>query len=509
MTLSDDPNTAHRRSVVSGLSLALVCFLSGKLPAQVTTTTVLPSNTISHMIASRGSLVIGTGRGLARSTDHGLHWVDFSGFPQFSSPSIYSLSVKGDTIWASTGFTKDVNGSPIQTGSGYTVSTDNGNTWVARPQTLDDPKDSIVHYGNNVVKFLPIIVPEQNVTFDVALADSATWIASWSSGLRMSPDLGVTWRRIVLPNSDKTFIAPTDSLGSYTIDPRRDNNYLAFSVALQGRDTVWAGSAGGVNRSTDRGSSWHRISTDNQSSSIVGNWIIAIGIHRTSGGARVWTTNWPGDGPNQQYAVSYSDDAGSTWSNYLNGVKAYGFAFRDTIAYVATVDGVYRTDDGGTTWMRSGTIVDPLSGNRLTTTSFYSVAAQGDTLFAASNDGLAYTVDNNQSPFGMTWHVLRSFVPSGARSSVYAYPNPFSPSQESVRIHYTTGTSSSSVTIDLFDFGMNRVRTLLKDVTRSGESDEVWDARTDGGRTVANGVYFFRVVIGDGDPAWGKILVLQ
>jgi hypothetical protein len=31
----------------------------------------------------------------------------------------------------------------------------------------------------------------------------------------------------------------------------------------------------------------------------------------------------------------------------------------------------------------------------------------------------------------------------------------------------------------------------------------------DGGTTVRNGVYFYRVLVGDEDPLWGKIMVLQ
>jgi hypothetical protein len=77
----------------------------------------------------------------------------------------------GDTVWASTGYSKDVDGSSVQTGSGYTYSTDLGATWASRPQTLDGRGDSMAPYGANTVKFLPIVVNEQNVTFDLSLSD--------------------------------------------------------------------------------------------------------------------------------------------------------------------------------------------------------------------------------------------------------------------------------------------------------------------------------------------------
>jgi photosystem II stability/assembly factor-like uncharacterized protein len=470
---------------------------------------VLPTNSLSHLAPRGNTLWAGTGKGLAVSSDGGKTWTSFASNPQFARPGIYAVAVRGDTIWAATGYTKDVNGSSVQTGSGSTYSTDNGTMWHGIPQPLDPRDDSSITYGSNTVHFLPIVVPEQNVTFSVALSPTAVWIASWSSGLRKSTDLGQTWERIVLPSRFRTSIAPTDSLGVYTIDPRNDNNFLAFSVATLGSDTVWAGTAGGVNLSTDGGLSWVHFTTDIGTSHIASDWVIAIGAQHLRSGTRVWTTNWPAEGANQQYAVSYTDDNGRTWSNQLLGIKAYAFAFRDSIAYVATVDGIYRTADGGTTWMKSGSIVNPQTGSRITTSTFYSVAVIGDTVYGASDDGLASTVDNAAHPFGAAWEIARSSAPSGNPANVYAYPNPYSPSFGSARIHYTTGTTAGNVTIELYDFGMNRVRTLVKDAARSGESDEVWDGRDDQLRTVVNGVYFYRVVINGGTPAWGKILVIQ
>ncbi len=468
-----------------------------------------PSNSISHLVSSGGSLWAGTGVGLARSSDGGKTWESFAGMAQFASPGIFAVDVKGNMIWASTGYNKDVNDQSVQTGSGFAYSTDNGVTWASRPQPLDALNDSLVTYGANTVWFLPIVVNEQNVTFDLSLANGAVWIASWSSGLRKSTDNGQTWQRVVLPSSSRNSIAPTDSLGAYRVDPRTDNNYLLFSVMVQDSSTVWAGSAGGVNKSTDGGLSWKRFTQTNQLSPILSDWVIAISGQHLGPLTRVWTTNWPAEGPNQQYGVSYTDDGGRSWKNLLAGIKAYAFAFRDSIAYIATDDGMYRTADGGLSWTKSGTIIDQTTGARIATSGFYSVAVIGDTVYGGTGDGLAKCTDNAQVPFGTDWQVVRTFVPSNGRVISYAYPNPFSPATESVRIHYSTGNTPAEVTIELFDFGMNRIRTLIKGVSRLGEQDEVWDGRSDGGTLVPNGVYFYRVIMGSDEPNWGKIMVLQ
>jgi photosystem II stability/assembly factor-like uncharacterized protein len=295
------------------------------------------------------------------------------------------------------------------------------------------------------------------------------------------------------------------------VDPRRDNNYLAFSVFVENDSTVWAGSAGGINRSTDGGRSWVKFTTENQISHILGNWVIAIAAQRLGATTRIWTTNWKADQPNEQFGVSYTDDGGRIWKNLLHGTKAYAFAFKDSIVYIATDDGVYRTDNGGNSWVRPTTIIDTSTGQRLTSSQFFSVGVVGDTVFCGGSDGLAVTLDNDQHPFGNTWQVLRTYKPVGATSTTYAYPNPFSPDQEVTRIHYSTGNVPATVTVEVFDFSMNRVRTLIKDATRAGptEHDEIWDGRDDGRRLVANGVYLYRVILNGGEPAWGKIMVLQ
>jgi hypothetical protein len=468
-----------------------------------------PSNSIDHLTSQGRTLWAGTGRGLARTSNGGRTWESFAGIPQFASPGIFSIDVLGNVIWAATGYDQEVNDQSVQTGTGYAYSRDNGATWTFSPQPLDAPDDSIVAYGANKVSFLPITVPEQNVTFDLVQANNVIWIASWSSGLRKSTNNGGTWLRTVLPPSSRDSIAPTDSLNNFRIDPRKDYNYLAFSVMVQDSTTIWVGTAGGINKSTDGGVSWKRFSQDNQAQPILGDWVVAISAQQLGTKTRVWTTNWPTNKPNQRFGVSYTDDGGESWKNFLVGRRAYGFAFSDSITYVATDDGMYRTADGGLSWMRSGTIIDPTTNQRIASSKFFAVALIGDTVYGGTADGLAKTPDSGQTLFGSDWQVIRTYVPLKSRATSYAYPNPFSPQNEVVRIHYSTGTVPAMVSIELFDFGMNRVRTLVKDVSRSGEEDEIWNGRTDNGLTVSNGAYFYRVTMGGDEPVWGKIVVLQ
>jgi hypothetical protein len=115
------------------------------------------------------------------------------------------------------------------------------------------------------------------------------------------------------------------------------------------------------------------------------------------------------------------------------------------------------------------------------------------------------------SSFGSTWKVFRTYQVVQGSGTTYSYPLPFSPTSEVVRIHYSTDGKSIPVSIRIFDFAMQPVKTLLHDAPRTGqyEHDEVWNGRDDQNRRVTNGVYFYRIEMSGTEAQWGKIFVLQ
>ena len=58
---------------------------------------------------------------------------------------------------------------------------------------------------------------------------------------------------------------------------------------------------------------------------------------------------------------------------------------------------------------------------------------------------------------------------------------------------------------------MNLVRTVVEDKDRfsPGDYSEVWDGRNEIGDRVANGVYFYQIVLTGEEPLWGKIIVVN
>ena len=73
------------------------------------------------------------------------------------------------------------------------------------------------------------------------------------------------------------------------------------------------------------------------------------------------------------------------------------------------------------------------------------------------------------------------------------YPNPFNPST-TIRFQVPV---SSDVRIDFYDALGQKVRTLVDDVLPAGYHQLVWDSRNEAGKSVAAGVYFYRMRAGD------------
>jgi hypothetical protein len=187
----------------------------------------------------------------------------------------------------------------------------------------------------------------------------------------------------------------------------------------------------------------------------------------------------------------------------------------NSAVYVATDGGLYKSLDSGKTWAVFSQIVDEETGEGVYTTEVYSVRiGPGHSLWVGTGDGLARSLDD-----GMTWKVFRAFqIPGeGGTPKTYAYPNPFSPLRHNlidgdghVRLQYRT-TVSTRVTVRVYDFGMNLVRTVVEGKDRSlpGDYAEVWDGKNSIGEMVANGVYFYKITLTGEEPLWGKVMVVN
>ena len=141
----------------------------------------------------------------------------------------------------------------------------------------------------------------------------------------------------------------------------------------------------------------------------------------------------------------------------------------------------------------------------------YSVLVNEDgALWVGTGDGLAVSFNE-----GLSWNIHKART-TDSSDEFYAYPNPFTPRYDKVLngqgnliIRYSADTGET-VSINVFDFAMHRVREVVGNVqsTLSGPQERTWNGRNEGGYLVSNGTYFIRIEIG-ADIHWTKVMVIN
>ncbi len=491
------------------------------------------SNSISDIITIGDTVWIGTNAGVSLSTDRGSNWTNFNNTPAFGTESESAIAYDKGVFWASTAHSTEQNGTSYPEGSGLRYTTNSGLTWTTIPEPVDASGDSSVTYGNNHLRAVPVTVKIQNLIYDIAITHTqdgkpVVWIATFAGGLRRSFDMGLTWQRVVIPPDNLNSIKPTDNL-NFCLSPVggkicSDNNlnYRVFSVISVNDSTVYVGTAGGINKTTnarDSFPSWTKFNHLNQDRPISGNFVTALAYNN----GRVWATTWKAEGETEFYAVSMTVDGGNSWDTFLEGEQGHNFGFTRFGDVIALSDnGAFRSTNFGVTWILPDKIIDDQTKLSLTTSIFYAAASSGDDIWLGSTDGLAKLTEGFGTPWRGKWKIYFGSQKLASSGESYAYPNPFSPRTDILKIKYSTGGNNSQVTIRIFDFGMNYVRTVIQNASRGNPIHVVdssnpaangvidtWDGKDERGNVVPNGVYFYRIEVDSNNPVYGKILVLQ
>jgi len=481
------------------------------------------SNSILDIITRGDTVWLGTSRGVSVSFDRGESWTNFYGTSPFGADNISALAYNkyDGSIWAATATSVEgVGGGNVPKGTGLKYTTDNGMTWTAVPQPLDAATDTTEIYGDNIIPALPVTVGEQNLTYDIAFTPGTIWITSFAGGTRRSTDMGQTWHRVVIPPDNLNSITPEDTL-DFCLSPvggaicsQGNLNHRAFSVVTIDDSTVYVGTANGINKTTNANAiypSWVKFNNQNQDDPISGNFITALAFNSNTN--TVWASTWKAENPLEYDGVSSSTDQGESWTVFLQDEKPHNFGFKFDQVIAATDNGAFRSSNQGNTWIVPtgiiDTISDPTSKIYLRTNIYYSAATQNNEIWLGSDDGLIKLTET--SFWTGKWKIYFAGTIK-SKSETYCYPNPFSPRQGELKIIYSTENKPANVTIRIFDFGMNYIRTVIQNVIRQRGLEgppEFWDGRDDNGNFLPNGVYFYRVDINDEEPLFGKIIYLQ
>jgi hypothetical protein len=170
--------------------------------------------------------------------------------------------------------------------------------------------------------------------------------------------------------------------------------------------------------------------------------------------------------------------------------------------------------NNGVTWDTLNNFVDPTSGAVIDSAiEVFGVKVVGDQVWVGTGNGTAI-LDRS----GHTIAIKRTFKPvtsssPGGDGGAYVTPVPFSPNLTAggMRFHYVP-PSSGAVTIKVYDYANNLVKTVTDKQTRTAgqqyDEADLWDGRNGDGKLVSVGTYFFVIKFGGGETQWGKLVVI-
>ena len=430
--------------------------------------------------------------------------------------------------------------------SAQSVNDSAGISWVYLKQPVDLDADTIRPFGEGFFRSLPVTVPEANVTYDAFLYGDYLWTASWAGGLRRYDLNDRNWEVVPMPMDQQDSLSfcsgfsEIDDFGrailpGYYLNPRDpadggNHNHKAFSV-LVNRDTVWAGTANGVNRGIMI-NEWQEVTPGNfqlfnciewvhytyQNANLSGNFVVGLAKQAWNGRTTIWAATMNADTPGEVRGLSYTRDGGLTWRTTLLGERIYNITAKDSLVFASSQSGLWKSFDGEN-WALYDPAIDTtfMSQSEILTDIVYTSAIDerkidSSNLWVGTSNGAALSTDLQ----GSSWTIFQTEYDS---LEFYAYPNPFSPLNHNqmgnegyVRFH-TGNIVNTQVELDIFNFAMEKVFQYNFDLN-SYDGALKWNGRDMNGILVDNGVYFIRLKYASSvnkSPQyfWDKLIVVK
>ncbi len=330
-----------------------------------------------------------TGGGLWKTTDGGTTWRPVTD-GQITSSSVGAIAVaesNPDIVYIGTG-ESELRGNTIQ-GDGVYKTTDGGKTWT--------------HVGlenTQVIARLRVDPTNPDVVYAAALGHP--YGANEERGVYRSRDGGRTWQRVLFRN---------DHVGAIdlSLDPHHPQVLFASLWEVYRRPwTLWSGGEGsGVFKSTDGGDHWTEITRNpGLPKTLLGK--INVSVSGADGNRVYANIETEPDG-----GLYRSDDGGATWMrvNEDRNIRQRAFYFnriqadpneRDTV-YAMNVE-FWRSTDGGRTLTRLAT---PHSDHH----DLWIAPDNSTRMIAADDGGASVSVNRGQTwtrenyPTGQFYHV--------------------------------------------------------------------------------------------------------
>ena len=511
----------------------------------------LKSNVISEIKLQGDSTVwLGTGQGLAMMQDSisvfamGSLTIEESNTIMLLTDGISAIAVNDSSIIVA-GATDD-GVTPVGTGFYFAEDAlEPTISWIHFSQPVDNQTDTLADFADKYFRALPVTVANNNVTYDAAISDDYIWIASWAGGLRRIPLQNLagdsSWTRVPLPLDDMDVLTTCNDtsyadniLKDYYLNPRDplddgNHNHKAFSVLAYG-DTVWVGTANGINRGLlgQNGCiDWAHFSFPQDG--ISGNFVVGLARQVWENTDIIWAVTMNAEDQGEERGLSYTID-NSTWHTALIGERIYNVYAKDSLVFAASENGLWKSiiedPHDAPMWalfepaiqaiLLEDSLVfdtDEILTNEVISFAFdnrpyYSQAV----LWLGTLDGLARSSDIE----GSNWQIFRAeYDPN----KIYAYPNPYSPYSHNVldgdgyvRFH-TSEVVSYTIEMSIYNFALGIVFNKKYD-RRSGTESLKWDGKDQNGKLVDNGVYFINLKFAEKqnrspEDHWLKLIVVK
>ncbi len=127
------------------------------------------SNFITDIIRNGDTVWFATGSGIMRTINYFASFQHYYGLEPFGKDDVSGFFVRDNIVAVATAITKQINDENIPAGTGIKVSTDYGLSWSSFSQPKDGLGDSVIQYGSNTLYALPVVVDEQNLSYDITI----------------------------------------------------------------------------------------------------------------------------------------------------------------------------------------------------------------------------------------------------------------------------------------------------------------------------------------------------
>jgi len=487
--------------------ILFVVFLLAKiLPARtlVEPLGTLTSNSITDIQISDDTVWVITSIGVNFTWDNGESWKGFTNKHGLGNGTPVAIINKYGRTFVST--YESVSGTDIPQGTG--IAEYGNKEWNNK---IFDWKD-----GNNVWK----------LGFDAVAFDSVFYFAYIGGALlKMDVRADTSWKIVVpdtsglLPNDYVFSEFPPDTI----LNPDYPREFIVWSIVIDSiaPDSfhIYLGTANGLMTSTNSGLSWtHILPPKGLGRLVSGLWL------QKSTELVIWAsleTNGDTSVPNQQSKTVRSRNGGNSWQevDILGGILPNAIVFTGKIAWIATEDGLIKMENDSIVKGTEDFRQNGLLSKKCRTIDAIIIPSDlpSDTILWVGTENGLYRSKNA----GNTWEVfLLKKIISGGLKEVYAVPTVLrNNGPEETRIVYNL-SSDANTTITIHDWNMYKVKTIIENQPRkagassaSGRSNDFiidrWDGTNNRGAKAAVGTYYFKVETDQGEKGFGKIIILR